>query len=298
VSAGDSRGDSPARGRDGQVRRTLLRYWTPLWLLGLALLLGALAFALYPDDPPTAPQYAVQGIGVVANFTPSAIVVYQTPDPQRDGFNLAVELHAAGRPPPTGSVKIVLPRQAWGSKVACPPPAAECLPDTAGLKEAYYRLTMPWTDAGPSEPAADRNELHLSITVSHVGSNLSRNDEFISVLTPPITFQVIGHSTNSAVLTVFSEAVPGGDAYSWTTGSVPVYVNGFERWSAPSATSIEAAATPTLDSGSDLAVADKNGNLQFIAGILVGAAGGALVGAVQEWLNRRRKEAQVGADPA
>jgi hypothetical protein len=72
-------------------------------------------------------------------------------------------------------------------------------------------------------------------------------------------------------------------------------VNGFDRWAAPSATTIEAQATPTLNSGSDLAVQDRNGNLQFIAGIAVGAAGGALVGAAQEWLNRRRKEEQAEA---
>jgi len=290
VSTGEAGDVSPAHGRERRVRQILRLYWTPIWLLGIALLLGALAYALYPDDPPTSPQYAVQGIGVLANFTPNAIVVYQTPVSTIDGFALQIDVHAAKPLAHSGSVTVVLPRRAWGTRLACPPPAVECLPDNAGLKDAVYRLPTKWTDAGSKEPSADRYELRRTITVSHVGSNLSRNDEFISVLTPPMTFQTAPDQPSSSVLTVYAERVPGGSAYSWTTGSVPVYVNGFDRWSAPSATSVEAASTPTLNSGADMAVQDRNGNLQFIAGIAVGAAGGALIGAAQEWLNRRRKE--------
>ena len=47
-----------------------------------------------------------------------------------------------------------------------------------------------------------------------------------------------------------------------------------------------------LDSGTDLTVAARNGNLEFIAGIVVGVAGGALVGSLQEFLTSRRKGEQ------
>ncbi len=125
----------------------------------------------------------------------------------------------------------------------------------------------------------------MSITVSDVGSNLGRNDEFVSVLIPPISFQSTPTLGYTKVFTVYAEQIPGGNVYTWTTGANPVYVNGFERWTVASAGSIEDTVSPTLNSGTDLAVQARNGNLQFIAGIVVGVAGGALVVALQEWLD-------------
>jgi hypothetical protein len=94
---------------------------------------------------------------------------------------------------------------------------------------------------------------------------------------------------------VYAEQVPNGSAYTWTTGATPDYVNGFDRWTATSAGALQDTATPTLDSGTDLTVAARNANYQFIAGIVVGIAGGALVGALQEFLACRRKPEQAAS---
>ena len=75
-------------------------------------------------------------------------------------------------------------------------------------------------------------------------------------------------------------------------------MNGSERWTVASAGSIEDTVSPTLNSGTDLAVQARNGNLQFIAGIVVGVAGGALVVALQEWLDARRKPKPGQPQPA
>ena len=95
------------------------------------------------------------------------------------------------------------------------------------------------------------------------------------------------------LLSVYAEQVPNGSGLHLTTGATPDYVNGFDRWTATSAGALQDTATPTLDSGTDLTVAARNANYQFIAGIVVGIAGGALVGALQEFLACRRKPEQA-----
>jgi len=293
VSAGKTRADGPTEGRKQRLRRSTATYRTPLWLLGLGILLGLLAYVIYPEDAQVAGGDAVHGIIVFADFTPSEIVAAQTPDPHVNGFSLQIVLHAAQsalRRPHSGTITIALPGTAWGSNVRCPKPAYYCRPhDLAGLKEASYHLPQHW-DTGPNEPAPYRYELRTTITVSDVGSNLSRNAEYVAVLIPPISFQklVSGSNPYAQVESVYAERVPD-DGYSWITGQTPDYVNGFDRWTTASAGALQDAAGPTLGSGIDLAVQSRNGNLQFIAGIVLGVAGAALVGSLQEFLNRRRK---------
>ena len=240
---------------------------------------------MHPSSPPTRSRVSPSS----ANFTPNAINVNETPDPGVNGLTLQIVLHAASKLPHTGSVDVVLPSTAWGSKGYCPVAAVRCNDDTAGLKKVSYFLPQKWQDHGSTNPPADRYELRMSITVPDVGSNLGRNDEFVSVLIPPISFQPTPSPGYTQVFTVYAEQVPGGNAYTWTTGTDPVYLDGFERWTVTSAGSIEDTVSPTLNSGTDLAVQARNGNLQFIAGIVVGVAGGALVVALQEWLDARRK---------
>ena len=86
--------DGPTMGSGERLRRTTARYRTPLWLLALAVLFGVLAYRIYPKDAPAAPEDAVQGVAVLANFPPSAIAVSQTPDPAVNGFRLQIVLHA------------------------------------------------------------------------------------------------------------------------------------------------------------------------------------------------------------
>jgi hypothetical protein len=274
-------------------------YRTALWLLALAIVFGVLALLFYPTDAPAAPEDAVQGVGVLADFTPSAIAVSQTPDDAVDGFRLQIILYAKGKVSHKGYETIVLPATAWGSSGACPH-RVHCSSDRAGLKDVTYNLPAGWYDAGKAGPAADRYELRRTVIVSHVGANVSLNAEYIGVLTPPISFLLAPRPFQNLpsypyvkVLSVYAEQVPNGNAYTWTIGATPVYVDGFDRWTAATAGAQQDAASPTLDSGTNLTVQARDANYQFIAGILVGIAGGALVGALQEFLACRRKAARA-----
>jgi hypothetical protein len=295
VSTGEPGVDGPTMGRGKRLRRVMNRYRTPLWLLALAIAFGLLAYRIYPEDAPAAPEDAVQSVAVLANFSPNAIAVSQTPDPAVNGFSLQIILHAKQPVSHSGFVTISLPSTAFGSPHSCPR-SAYCPPNRAGVKDATYTLPTKWSDAGKTDPTPDRYELRQTITVDDVATNVSLNAEYVAVLTPPISVQLepvpfrnLPSYPYLKVLSVYAEQVPNGSAYTWATGATPDYVNGFDRWTATSAGALQDTASPTLDSGTDLTVAARNGNLQFIAGIVVGIAGGALVGSLQEFLACRRK---------
>jgi hypothetical protein len=299
VSAEEPGADAPTRGRVKPLGRAIQPYGTPLWLLALAIVFGVAAYLIYPTDAPAAPGNAVEGVAVLADFTPSGIAVSQTPDAAVNGFKLQIIVYAKRRVSHTGYVTIALPATAWGQS-GCPHPAVRCSPNSTGVKNAEYVLPARWSDAGKAEAAADSHELRQTVTVSDIGTNVSLNAEYVGVLTPPIEFllapvpfRILPSYPYVKVLGVYAEQVPNGNAYTWTTGATPVYVNGFDRWTGTTAGALQDAASPTLDSGTNLTLQAQNGNYQFITGILVGIAGGALVGSLQEFLACRRKAEQA-----
>ena len=178
MSAGDTGGDSPAHGREERLRRTLLRYWTPLWLLGLAVLLGALAFALYPS--------------ATHQCRPSMLAAghrrrgHLHPERHRgvpDAGSADRRFHPVGRPacqgpgPPVQRVGEYQPaaREPGEPRGTCRPPAQSShrphdWAQGGPVRPSPCRGRMP----GATSSAAAGYQLHLSITVSHVGSNLSR----------------------------------------------------------------------------------------------------------------------------
>ena len=106
--------DGPGETRGGRAHRSLAEYRTSLWLLVLTVALGVGAYVIYPKDAPVAGTEAVQGIAVVASFTPNAIVANQTPDPQIDGFSLQIVVHAAAPVTHSGYVTLALPGNVGG----------------------------------------------------------------------------------------------------------------------------------------------------------------------------------------
>ncbi len=83
----------------------------------------------------------------------------------------------------------------------------------------------------------------------------------------------------SSVVVTYSQSVRNGGAYTWSdTAVAPVTIANLEVWSYVAVTSVPAALSPQLDSGTDLTVAGHNNNAVFLAGALLGIAGGALVG--------------------
>ena len=193
MSTGELRADGPGETRGGRAPPL------PRPVPDVAVALGAGrrsrlgAYVIYPKDAPVAGTEAVQGVVVVASFTPNAIVANQTPDPQIDGFSLQIVVHAAA---PVDAQWLRHPR------VARPRlGVVSALPD-AGL--LLRRTTPPATRTSAttsrrpgrlrSQRPGDQHELRLTITVSGVGSNLSSNAEYITVLEPPMSFEQLAPS--------------------------------------------------------------------------------------------------------
>jgi hypothetical protein len=133
--------------------------------------------------------------------------------------------------------------------------------------------------------------MHLSIVISAIEPNLVQNPEFVATLLPPISVQeeqVQQHSLQYTPVPVnYSEQVEGGENYTWKEGKIPVVVSGSAHFVYSSAGDLPSAVPQTLNTGIDLAVQDRNSNLVFIAGTLLGIAGGALVGAITEGIRAR-----------
>jgi hypothetical protein len=272
-------------------------------LFAVAVVLGIAAYVLYPTDAPVAPVPALQAVGVVADFTPTSIDVLVSPDPAVQGLHIEIDLRAAHKPVPGLGVTVVaLPLRAWGSANACPQRPVRCTP-VPDADEKMVQLPLPSTWVRLGSSSLSRHELRLSLNVAQTGANLVQNHEYAAALVPPISFQRAttlasfkhaAHLPYVQVLTNYGEAISGASAYTWNTGAVPAYAAGYDRWTGASASGLASTVSPTYASAVNLDVQAHASDLQFIVGVLVGVAGGALIGGVQEAIDARRT--RVGAD--
>ena len=204
-----------------------------------------------------------------------------------------------------------------GLTVAMPRPAAYCTIDEAGFKNAHYRLdpspspTRPqddWVDKG-LDRAQYRYLREVRITIPNVGRNFARNREYIATLLPPVIALTQPAScvylqpaqcapTAQDVPVNYDETVSEGRNYTWNAGStIPVYVSGAFHWIYSTSLTLATSVSPTFYSGVDLEVQDHNSTLTFLAGALLGIAGGALVGAIQEAVHARKEELATRKQP-
>ena len=102
----------------------------------------------------------------------------------------------------------------------------------------------------------------------------------------------------AGVVVNYFVALANGNSYTWDSGSTgytPEYFGGEESWTYQS----NVASTPTndviassiSDSGVNLSLQDRATKRALIAGVLLGIAGGAIVGALQELTDRRHTRA-------
>jgi hypothetical protein len=122
-----------------------------------------------------------------------------------------------------------------------------------------------------------------------VGDNESQNEEFVAALLPNLEFinsQSVNNPGMENVQTVISLSIPHADKYNWTSGTPPAFAGTLASWDF-----LTSPTTTTTESGVSLSVQDRNTKLVFISGALLGVAGGALVGAVQEVMDEKTKEA-------
>jgi len=269
----------------------LSRNRVSLILLGLALAMGGITIVIYPRTPSIAVQGAVQRITVVGPLTPSAVDVDEAPN-AGGGIQLTVALRAPE--PQNGDVSLERLLVAVVSPAAgkCPPQAIACSTSN-GARTLYYRFPrQSWKPFGTN--AVQEYQYGVDLTVQNipvVAPNLTQDSEDVATLLPPVSvlqyLYVPGQPAPapkylaSPPVVDYGERVTNSQGYTWEQGEIPVDTGGWDHWWYSAASSEPEALSPTFYSGTDLAVKNWNTTLTFLTGILVGLAGGALIGAIQ-----------------
>jgi hypothetical protein len=262
-----------------------------LILLAVAIGIGLLTYWVYPENPPVTVQGAVQRITVVGPVVPSSVDVNEEPY-GRDGIQLTVALRSAEPQKTSVSSERLVVAVSSRLKGACPPQAIAC-PSADGARTLTYRFAAQhWRTFGSAAVADYAYGVSLTVlNIPNVAANLAQDDQDIATSIPPVSVLHYVYSSSHPVpapaylanppVVDYGERTVNGNAYTWQGGSTPVDTGGWEHWWYASASSAPEALSATFYSGSDLAVVDRNNNRTFLAGILVGIAGGALIGALQ-----------------
>ncbi len=277
-------------------RRRLTGYRVPLLLLGLAAAAGVGAKLILPSGGSVAVQGALQRITVEGPVQPTVLDITEQAANGVDGVILSVHL---GRPGPSSMVGrerliVALPSDSSGP-APCPPEAIGC--DTRnGARTAYFRFPSQAWLPRPHSLGPYSVVVSDTVTLPEVSPNLQQDAEHIAASLPPVA--VIETPPDQPTPQVYSDPLPvdfgdqatDGESYSWSEGvSAPVDVGGWETWDYLSASSALGELNPVLDSGTDLTVQGRDNTSTFLAGALLGIAGGAVVAAIPELARARRE---------
>ena len=286
-----------ATGDESDSRPWYRRYRTSIVLAVLGVAGVVVSLAIFPHTSSVEVHGGVGGVAVLSTFTPTNIdLAERSVGAGTIEMRVVVRASSATDPHP-GEITVVVPAAAWGSPHACPPAAESCTIDAAGLEDVHYDLaTLGWTSVAGADPQF-RYGLALTIDVPHGGSNVAENAEFIATMLPPVRVQVAPSGSYRSVRDVTVPVKYSQQArhtgYTWSVGTVPVHLAGSYVWLYTSAADIQSAVSPSLDSGTDLAVQDHVTTMTFVAGAAVGVALGALVGAVQTALDTQAEASEA-----
>ncbi len=257
----------------------------------VAIALGVGARVVLPSSSPVFVHGAIQRITVIGNLGVSGVDLKETPLPGRTGVALEVTLRSPQPQLPTSLERLVVAvPDSSRSGEPCPKGALSCRPPVSGVRTIYVRFPdREWTNTGAGGALPYRFELPVRIDLPGVESNLVQDAENVAAALPPVSvLQQVADSTAAptyepSVVVTYSQSVTDGGSYTWSDTAVsPVSIANLDVWSYVAVTSVPAALSPQLDSGIDLTVEGHNSNRVFLAGALLGIAGGALVGAVAE----------------
>lgn len=267
----------PALARRLRLRPLLRRrFLVPAVLAALGLVLLLVAVGLYPSQvQQPAPSYSL--LRVIADF-PVQVIEYRpvqlTPSTAEIEVTLRLPLgnHA---PPPGAPLPRVVIAPPYGVRfVACPLPG--CQMAARGRGETWVRSLTFRSDQESATAST-------GFLVRARGFGVTVNGVTAAAALPQVWYQGPG----TPVL-VSSFVVPSGSSYDWSSDP--------QAAASRAGVVFQQAITGGLVAGRDAvginhAGQADQGNRTFVAGVLVGLAGGALLAAVQEALHA------AGAEP-
>jgi len=285
-------GDQQPKGTGGSRTFALVRrYRVAIVMFVLTIVLGVWAKEIFPSGAPVFVHGAIQRVTVIGPLGVTGVDLKESPMADGAGVTLAVTLRSPVPLQRTSFERLVVavPNSSLpGGK--CPKGALSCQPPVSGTRTIYVRFPdIEWINTGAGGASPYRFELPVQIEIPGVASNLVQDDQDVAAALPPVSVllqtanSTLAPGYESSVVVTYSQAVKNGGSFTWSdTATAPVTIDNLEVWSYVAVTSVPAALSPQLDSGIDLAVQSQNNNDIFLAGALVGIAGGALVGGITE----------------
>ena len=176
------------------------------------------------------------------------------------------------------------------------PSGGDLLRTLNGARTAYFRFPSQAWVRKPNTDVSYKFAVTDTVALPEISPNLQQDAEHIAASLPPVS--VITAPPEQPTRQVYSGPLPvdfgeqatNGESYTWSEGvSAPVDVGGWETWDYLSTTTALGELNPMLDSGTDLTVQNRDNTSTFIAGALLGIAGGALVAAIPELARARRE---------
>ena len=115
--------------------------------------------------------------------------------------------------------------------------------------------------------------------IPDIGYNTAWNNEYVSAALPELQVYMTkgGSDVQEDLPVTMAVTIPGANKYSWTSGNIPAVDGSYVGWQFSSPPDVA-----QVNNGISLPAQDSATKLIFIAGALLGIAGGALVGAIQE----------------
>ena len=261
--------DLPAKHKRSRRRRFVVP--VVLGLIGVVLFL--FGYGLYPSaatDVAT-PLYARLGVSATFPLSLIGVTVLQT-SPALAEIKVTVELPAGTDAPPAGAAPaaLVFAPPLGTSFPDCPPPFCKTIAGPTAAAEWGMPLNFSYTGGSAAEATAD-----FFVKAQHFGVNF---DGVNAVAAIP---EVLYAGPRKPMLLI-SYHIPSAATYDWSSFPAAAVSRNAAIWQED----VLAGDTPGRAAvGINPAGQASHDNNEFLAGALIGLAGGAILSAVQEALH-------------
>ncbi len=281
---------------NGLIGTFYLKRYRGTWLLlSFFILVLAVAALIFPRRPPAdqPPPF-----GVLFEVTPATQTVTMTFTKMAAGnqYELAISLITV---PESAALKRPAKVFAYIS-ISLPPGVtlAGCKPATCSVRSIFggvqYSSIVEYTNVFLQTAA-----LNVTVTLNAPSSfawnanGLAVEARLPEVFFHPYSGEFTGQDVGNPKVNIIYN-MPGASAYSWTGSPIPLVATDTATWYLTS----RALTNPTQISGINNNVMSQDNFRTFAAGALLGIAGGALVGAMQEATHTKRRRTTVTNEPA
>lgn len=255
--------------------RFLRAYLKSVVLLVTAVIAGVAALVCFPKDAPVAPSGGLRTISMDTPFVPYGADVTLTDDHSRNGTTVVAQVTSTTPQSARATLSINVPDSTWGGANKCGPPPARCIPAGSGKIVVYGFLRSIKHVVGAQVYYREA----VRVFIPGVGYNAAWNNEYISATLPNVQVYLIkaGNYIHEDIPITMAVRIPDAGKYTWTSGAPPMVTGSYVIWLFTSP-----PGTAQVNNGVSLPAQDSAAKLFFVAGALLGIAGGALVGAIQE----------------